>query len=161
MKSFAKCSLLGAVVIGSVLLYAAHQGRWVAANSAPLPQPRAPMRVTRIYRGADGQTHAEQVEMKLGASIPDISGLEQSETVRVSSINFVRFAPGFFEDWHNAHARRYVITLTGRGEVELGGGQKITLEPGRVLLAEDLTGKGHITRALTADWTAAFVQVEE
>jgi quercetin dioxygenase-like cupin family protein len=99
--------------------------------------------------------------MKLGASISDKPGFEQSEAVKVTSVTLVCFAPGFFEDWHNAHARRYVITLTGRGEVELGGGQKITLEPGRVLLAEDLTGKGHITRALTADWTAAFVQVEE
>jgi hypothetical protein len=60
-----------------------------------------------------------------------------------------------------AHARRYVITLSGRGEIELAGGQKIMLEPGHVLLAEDLTGKGHIARALTADWTAMFVQLDQ
>ena len=153
MKSLAKWSLLAAVVSGGVLPYAARLGKGASAA--------APMRVTRIYPGADGQTHAEQVEMKLGASTPDIPGFEQSEAVKVTSVNFVRFAPGFFEDWHNAHARRYVVTLTGRGEVELGGGQKILLEPGRVLLAEDLTGKGHITRALTRDWTAVFVQLDQ
>ena len=157
MRSLATWLLLAAVVSGGVLMWGAHQGRGASVRA----EAQAPLRVTRIYPGADGQTHAEELEMKLGASIPNIPGLQQSQAVKVSSAYFVRFAPGFFEDWHNAHARRYVITLTGRGEVELGGGQKVTLEPGRVLMAEDLTGKGHITRALTADWTAVFVQTEE
>jgi hypothetical protein len=65
------------------------------------------------------------------------------------------------EDWHCAHARRYVITLTGRGEAEIGGGQKVPMEPGSVVLFEDMTGKGHISRALTADWTAVFVQLDQ
>jgi hypothetical protein len=41
-----------------------------------------------------------------------------------------------------------VITLSGRGEIELAGGKKIGLEPGHIELAEDLTGKGHITRVV-------------
>jgi hypothetical protein len=53
-----------------------------------------------------------------------------------------------------------VITLTGRGEVEIAGGQKIPMEPGRVLLFEDITGKGHISR-LTVDWTALFVPLDQ
>jgi quercetin dioxygenase-like cupin family protein len=97
------------------------------------------------------------MDVKFG--VPDALGLAQSEAVKVTSANFVRFAPNFFEDWHPAHARRYVITLTGKGEIELGDREKITLEPGHVLLAEDLTGHGHIARALTADWTALFVQL--
>jgi hypothetical protein len=41
-----------------------------------------------------------------------------------------------------------VITLSGRGEVELVDGTKIELGPGSIDLAEDLTGKGHITRVI-------------
>jgi hypothetical protein len=51
-------------------------------------------------------------------------------------------------DWHTAPRRQYVITLSGRGEIELAGGKKIALEPGHIELAEDLTGKGHITRVV-------------
>jgi hypothetical protein len=154
MRAIARWFLLAAVVSGAVVMWGVHQSRGSSATA------QAPIRLTRIYSGSDGQTHAQEIEVKLGASVPNIPGLQQSPAVKVSSAYFARFVPDFFEDWHNAHARRYVITLTGRGEVEIGSGQKITLEPGRVLLAEDLTGKGHITRALTPDWTALFVQFD-
>ena len=38
--------------------------------------------------------------------------------------------------------------LSGRGEVEVAGGKKISLEPGHIDLVEDTTGKGHITRSM-------------
>jgi quercetin dioxygenase-like cupin family protein len=98
------------------------------------------------------------VEARLG--VADKLGLQQSKAVKAASTNFVRFPADFLEDWHCAHARRYVITLSGRGEVEIGGERRITMEPGRVVLFEDRTGRGHISRALTADWTAVFVQLE-
>jgi hypothetical protein len=44
-----------------------------------------------------------------------------------------------------------VITLSGRGEIEVAGGKKISLEPGHIELIEDTTGKGHITRVVGAE----------
>jgi len=41
-----------------------------------------------------------------------------------------------------------VITLSGRGEIEVAGGKKIAVGPGQINLIEDTTGKGHITRNL-------------
>jgi quercetin dioxygenase-like cupin family protein len=128
------------------------------ARAAAKEDARAGIRVVRIYAGADGETHAEEAEAKLGAA--DALGMEQSEQVKAGSTNFVRFPANFHENWHNAHARRYVITLTGRGEIEVSDGKRAVLEPGRVALVEDMTGKGHVSRALTADWTAVFVQLE-
>jgi uncharacterized cupin superfamily protein len=126
------------------------------------PEGRTGVRVTRIYSGADGQSHAEEVEAKFAG--PDAIGLEESEKVKAGSTNFARFPPGFLQDWHHASARRYVITLSGEGEIELGGGEKIALEPGSVALVEDMSGsgQGHVTRnAGKVDWTAVFVQIEE
>jgi hypothetical protein len=133
---------------------------WIVRGNvdAVAAQQRGAIRVTRVYSGTDGQSHAEEIDVKLGAA--DKLGLEQSEAVKASSTNFARFPADFFEDWHRAHARRYVITLNGRGEAEIAGGQKIAMEPGRVVLFEDMTGKGHISRALTGDWMAVFVQLE-
>jgi hypothetical protein len=75
-------------------------------------------------------------------------GYEQSEMLPVAGAQFVRAAPGYVQDWHAAPRRQYLITISGRGEIELAGGQKIPLVPGRPLLVEDLTGKGHLTRTL-------------
>ena len=155
MRSIASRLVLAAVVSWCVvMLNVQHNGRIVVAAQQPTP-----VTVTRIYTGSDGQTHAEQVDAKL--TLNPLFAREQSEMVKVSSSYFVRFPPGIFQDWHPAAERRYVITLSGQGEVELAGGQKLRLEPGRILQAEDMTGKGHITRTIgKTDWIALFVQFD-
>jgi quercetin dioxygenase-like cupin family protein len=110
-------------------------------------QRRAPLSVTRLYTGPDGQTHAEDMDLKLIAR-PGAELQEQSEMFKAVGARFVRAAPGYFEDWHNPERRQYLITISGRGEIEVAGGQKIPLVPGRIVLVEDTTGKGHRTRTL-------------
>ena len=51
-------------------------------------------------------------------------------------------------DWHCAPGRQYVVTLDGEGEIEVGDGSTKRFGPGDVLLAEDLTGQGHVTRVV-------------
>jgi quercetin dioxygenase-like cupin family protein len=119
-------------------------------------QPK-PITVTRIFTGADGEAHAEEREVKL----PALAGRQQSETIPAANSQFVRFPPGYLQDRHTASKRRYLITLSGRGEVEVGAGKKIVVEPGRVLQMEDLTGQGHVTRTLgNADWVVLEVQFD-
>ena len=101
--------------------------------------------VTRLYTGTDGQSHAEDAHIawrpaKLRAE------LNESESVKVTSAQFLRWPRGFVWEGHPASKRQYVIIVSGRGEVDVVGGQKVQLAPGRVLLAEDVTGKGHTTR---------------
>jgi hypothetical protein len=52
-----------------------------------------------------------------------------------------------FVDWHRAPAKIFAITLTGELEVEVTDGTKLKLPKSGVAFLEDLTGKGHITRA--------------
>jgi hypothetical protein len=128
-------------------------------HDAVIAQRRKPIVVTRIFTGPDGQTHAENIEPKLTAS--GGSG-ELSEMVKVTGLQFRRQAPNYFQDWHTAPRRQYVITLSGRGEVELVGGKKIPLDPGHILLAEDLTGKGHISRGVgIEDRISLFIPLME
>ena len=56
--------------------------------------------------------------------------------------------PGYVLDWHCAPRRQYSITLAGQAEIEVGDGTVVRVGPGDVLLAEDLTGRGHVTRAV-------------
>jgi quercetin dioxygenase-like cupin family protein len=107
-------------------------------------QTRKPIMVTRIYTGSDGLSHAEEIEMKLTTS--GAAGV--SEMIKATGVQFRRTPPGTFSDWHVGPRRQFVITLSGRGEIEVAGGKKIALEPGRIELIEDTTGKGHTTRAV-------------
>ena len=108
-----------------------------------------------MYTGSDGQSHAEQIEIKL---MPRTFGGDWSEEFKASGVRFLRRPPGQVEDWHPAPQRQYGITLSGVGEIEVAGGKKIRLEPGSVLLIEDLTGKGHVTRSVgQEDWVSVLV----
>jgi len=127
-----------------------------------LAQEHAPVKVTRLYTGEDGLSHFEQVSVIFSAVPGAPNAVEQSEPISMKKSYVVRIAPGFFEGWHNADARRYVITISGRAEVEVANGQKLIAQPGQVVLAEDLTGKGHTFRVLgESDWVALFVDMEK
>ena len=114
-----------------------------SAQTGGSPKHKAVM-MTRLYAGADGQTHAEEIDAKFTAGSPN----EVFKLMAITGAELHRSAPGTVQDWHNAPRRQYVITLSGQGEVELAGGKKIHLGPGHIELAEDTTGKGHITRVV-------------
>ena len=128
-------------------LVAADENGWFA-EEALQAQGRTPIRVTRIYTGDDGKTHAEEYDVPLTSQR---GATELSDPVDVSSVQFRRTSPDYFIDWHTAPRRQYVITLAGESEVEIGDGSVIRLHPGHILLAEDTTGQGHISRAVGTD----------
>jgi hypothetical protein len=106
---------------------------------------RAGIAVTRIFTGPDGQTHAEEITVNVAR---DDASTELSEMIKSTGVRFRRQAPNYFEDWHTAPRKQYVITLSGRGEIEVSDGRKVAIGPGTILLVEDLTGKGHISRGV-------------
>ena len=134
--------VLTAVVISVAMFWNARTDRDVLTA-----QRRTPITVTRIFTGPDGQTHAEEIDVKLAPG----GSSDLSEVVRVTGLQFRRTSPSYFVDWHPAPERQYVITLSGRGELEIAGGKKVPLGPGHILLAEDVTGKGHISRAVGSE----------
>jgi hypothetical protein len=95
---------------------------WGARGATDL---RKPVSVIRLYTGSDGQTHAEEItDVKL---MPDAarSGLEASDVIKVTGLQFARTSPGWVRDWHVAERHQYIVTLSGKEEIELVGGRKI------------------------------------
>jgi hypothetical protein len=138
--------LLSAVlVLGWIPTLAVVGGaRWFDGGSL-FAQRRTSMKVTRLFTGADGKTKVEEYEVPLK---PQGRGIELSEAVAVESLQFRRTNQDYNLDWHPAPRRQYVVTLGGESEIELEGGRKLRLGPGHILLAEDTTGQGHISRAI-------------
>jgi quercetin dioxygenase-like cupin family protein len=101
------------------------------------------IKVTRIYAGPDGVSHAETIDME---TTRGVSGM-----ITATGVQFSSRPPGPSSDWHTGPRRQFVITLSGRGELEVGDGQKIPVGPGHINLIEDTTGKGHITTNVGPD----------
>jgi hypothetical protein len=117
-------------------------GMWRAQvdRDVVVAQTRKPVMITRIYTGPDGQSRSEEVEMKLNGGVSDLIG--------ATGVQFSSRPSAPASDWHPGPMRQYVITLTGRAELEMGDGKKVPIGPGQINLIEDTTGKGHITRNL-------------
>jgi quercetin dioxygenase-like cupin family protein len=103
----------------------------------------------RVYTGADGQSHIAEMPFEMKPFI-DVEGAHGDSTPmqRATAIAFRTSPPGYVLDWHCAPRRQYSISLSGTAEIEVGDGTVARIEPGDVVLAEDLTGQGHITRAV-------------
>lgn len=103
------------------------------------------MKVLRIYSGEDGESHFEDCEIPLEdfGEIGKLSALQGA-----TGIVFRTTDADYDYGWHCAPRRQYVINLDAAVEVEIGDGSVRRLEAGSVLLAEDLTGRGHLSRAV-------------
>ena len=105
------------------------------------------MRIHNIYVDAQGETHFRDIEVEWVEERP---GGKLSRRLPATGIIFRQTGGDYDLDWHPAPSRQYVVTLSGESEIELEGGRKLRLGPGHILLAEDTTGQGHISRAIGA-----------
>ncbi|MFC1947894.1 hypothetical protein ACFLXY_08255 [Chloroflexota bacterium] len=103
------------------------------------------MKITRMYTGKDGESHFEDTDIPLGShDNPD----RRSELIKATGIIFRETGADYDLDFHNAPRRQFVINLEGSVELILSDGSSRILGPGDILLAEDTTGRGHISRAV-------------
>ena len=106
-------------------------------------------KIWQVYSGPDGQSHLAEVPLAMTPFI-DVEGAhgEGTPAQPATGITFRVSPPGYVLGWHCAPRRQYTITLAGEAEIEVGDGTMKRIGPGDVLLAEDLTGQGHITRVV-------------
>jgi hypothetical protein len=132
----------------------------ISGESVVRAQQNSAVMATRLFTGDDGLTHSERVELKFSPVAGAPASEEETERVKTTSSFVLRVPAGFFQSWHNADVRRWVIPISGRAEIEVAGGQKVIAEPGRIIEAEDLKGKGHTFRVVSKeDWVAVFVDM--
>lgn len=117
------------------------------------------MQVVRIFTGDDGQSHFEDVDIEFesrGGAIGDLSALWPG-----AGVQFREVGGDYALDFHTAPRRQLVVNLTGSVEIEIGDGTKRVLGAGEILLAEDTTGQGHISRNVGGEpRTCLFVHLD-
>ena len=99
------------------------------------------MQVARLYTGDDGESHFEELDLPY----EKIREAENTAMQAATGIQFRRNPPGHFSDFHVAPRRQYIITLEGAVGDRSGRRRHARVRPGDVMLADDLTGRGHTT----------------
>ena len=111
------------------------------------------MKVTRIYTGEDNRSHFEDLDIPLApAAYGSESGLVPS-----LGVVFRENRIGDSLDFHPAGRRQFAITIRGVGEIECGDGSRRRFGPGDIMLADDTTGQGHITREIEGPRRVVFI----
>ena len=103
------------------------------------------MKYVRLYTGPDQLSHFEDVEVELAQAGSASQVL--SKPMETKAIQFRQNASAYQLDWHPAPRRQFVVNLTGEVEITASDGEVRRFGPGTIMLAEDTTGKGHLSMA--------------
>lgn len=103
------------------------------------------MKITRLWVDPKGETHFADVEI---AYESENKGGKMSKRLPATGIIFRETAATYDYDWHNAPRKQYIINLDGAVQITVSDGETRTIGAGEVFLVEDVTGKGHISKAV-------------
>ena len=101
------------------------------------------MRIFRILTTISGGSAIEVREVPMSGS-----DRPASETFPCRNVFFRETPEGHVQDFHNAPRRQLIFLTSGILELESSEGKRFICRPGDLIFAEDMQGKGHITRSL-------------
>ena len=116
------------------------------------------MRIHNIYVDAKGETHFRDIEVEW-VEQRDFSKL--SKRLPATGIIFRETSADYDLDWHPAPRRQYIINLDGAVQITASDGEKRIIGAGEVLLVEDTSGKGHLSKSVGGKMRhSIFVPIE-
>lgn len=117
------------------------------------------MQYVRLYADAAGESHFEDVQVQLFPVnfAPPAPPMDISAPIQASQFMFLGGPAGWSGDFHPAPRRQFLCCLIGEYEVVTSDGETRKFGPGSILLAEDTTGKGHVTRIIGEGYNVAAV----
>ncbi|PKL68008.1 MAG: cupin domain-containing protein [Methanomicrobiales archaeon HGW-Methanomicrobiales-1] len=113
----------------------------------------------RLYADAEGGSHFDTVtvEQNLVTGAPPAPPFHISVDKPASTYRFYSFQPGWIGDWHPCPTRQFLALMSGSVEMEATDGTVRKLGPGDLVLLEDTSGKGHVTRNTGNGYAMFFV----
>jgi hypothetical protein len=103
------------------------------------------MRIHNLYADENGESHFRDIEVEWAGKRRTSL---MSARIPVDSIYF-RETPGDYDlGWHNAPWRQYIVNLDAGVKITASDGEEREIGAGEIILVEDLTGKGHLSKSL-------------
>ena len=103
------------------------------------------LKISRIFATPDGESHFEDIVVPLRDGGP-IGYL--SERIPAESMILRHTDGGYDYDWHTAPERQAIIVLSGGVDIETSDGDTRRFVAGDIFYVEDVTGRGHRSRAV-------------
>ena len=103
------------------------------------------MRIHNLYTDANGESHFRDIKIEW---VEETRGGKVSKRLPASGIIFRQVPSTYDLDWHPAPRRQYVINLDGGVQITASDGLSRIIGAGEVILVEDTTGKGHLSKAV-------------
>lgn len=102
----------------------------------------------RVHADSSGASHFvdEELAFHLADFAPPAPPVSVTDTQSAEGVVFLSSPSGWFGDWHPAPRRQFIFVLQGNLEVEVSDGETRQFGAGAVILVEDTSGQGHITR---------------
>lgn len=130
-----------------VMAAASVSGTGDAAGS-PEPPVSEPLPYVRLFCDAGGESHFsdELLPFTLVDFAPPAPPISVSEALPAQAVRVISSPPGWHGDWHPAPRRQFMVVLAGELEVEASDGEVRQFPAGSVILVEDTSCRGHISR---------------
>ena len=103
------------------------------------------MRIHNLYADADGESHFRDIEVDWAQQSP---GGKLSKRLAATGVIFRETAGDYDLDWHPAPRRQYIVNLDAGVELTASDGERRLIGAGEVILVEDTSGKGHLSKAV-------------
>ena len=103
------------------------------------------MRIHNLYTDESGESHFRDIEVEWAE---ERSGSKLSRRLPASGIIFRQVQPSYDLDWHPAPCRQYIINLDAGAQLTASDGESRVIGAGEVILVEDTSGKGHLSKAV-------------
>jgi hypothetical protein len=140
----------------------ASAGSPTAVNGAGEPEAvdvAKPMEYVRLYSDSTGASHFrdEELTFTLADFAPPAPPISVSDAIKSEGAMIISSPSGWEGDWHPTPQRQYFVCLKGQLQVEVSDGEVRTFGPGAVILVEDTSGKGHVSRVVGKERCYAVV----
>ncbi len=116
------------------------------------------MKLTLIHAGDDAESHFEDLDLPLDAT----QRRATSDALPATHVAF-GLSPSLLppQDWHHAPRRQLVTVLQGLLEIEVGDGTTRRFAVGESFIADDLAGRGHLTRDVEGPVNLLYVYLPD
>jgi len=103
------------------------------------------VRIHNLYTDPNGESHFRDIEVEW---VEETRSGKLSKRLPATGIIFREVQPDYDLDWHPAPRRQYIINLDAGVQITASDGESRVIGAGEVLLVEDITGKGHLSKSV-------------
>ena len=103
------------------------------------------MRIHNLYEDAEGVSHFRDIEVEW---VEQRHASQLSKRIPATGLIFRKVSADYDLDWHPAPRRQYIVNLDASVQITASDGESRIIGAGEIVLVEDVSGKGHLSKAV-------------